>query len=425
MGHGLECPEADQEVAVRPRRFVTIFYTAFTDGVPRTAHHGVVMKTNYAFLFGAFAALALPVSAKQDPKPAADPKPGNKVQIAILLDTSNSMDGLIEQAKSQLWKVVNTFTDAKRDGETPFVEVALYEYGNSGLSIANQYVRLVEPLGRDLDELSRELFALKTNGGEEYCGAVIQRSLSDLDWDASKDTYKAIFIAGNEPFTQGSVDVRQACKDALAKGVVVNTIHCGNREAGISGSWHDGAALAEGKFLIIDQDKAVAAIPAPQDKEIADLGVELNKTYLGYGKKREEAKMKQQAADKDAEAQAPAGANVERAISKAGKNYENSSWDLVDAIREKKLNPAEIPAADLPAEMKDLKPEERAAFIEKAANQRAAIQKKIGELSGAREEFIRKEREKRATAKGGKTLDEAMVETTREQASKVGYVFGE
>jgi len=29
------------------------------------------------------------------------------VQIALLLDTSNSMDGLIHQAQTQLWKIVN------------------------------------------------------------------------------------------------------------------------------------------------------------------------------------------------------------------------------------------------------------------------------------------------------------------------------
>jgi len=28
------------------------------------------------------------------------------VQLALLLDTSNSMDGLIDQAKTQLWKIV-------------------------------------------------------------------------------------------------------------------------------------------------------------------------------------------------------------------------------------------------------------------------------------------------------------------------------
>ena len=35
------------------------------------------------------------------------------VKIALLLDTSNSMDGLINQAKAQLWDIVNEFTHAK------------------------------------------------------------------------------------------------------------------------------------------------------------------------------------------------------------------------------------------------------------------------------------------------------------------------
>src|SRR5688572_617186 len=119
-------------------------------------------------------------TSKVDPAPAQD-----KIQIALLLDTSNSMDGLIDQARTQLWKVVNTFVDARRDGAAPFVEVALYEYGNNSLHVANNYIRQIEPLSRDLDELSRELFALKTNGGEEYSGAVIQRALADLSWDPS------------------------------------------------------------------------------------------------------------------------------------------------------------------------------------------------------------------------------------------------
>ena len=43
--------------------------------------------------------------AKEDSKPA-----NNMVRIALLLDTSNSMDGLINQAKAQLWDIVNKFT---------------------------------------------------------------------------------------------------------------------------------------------------------------------------------------------------------------------------------------------------------------------------------------------------------------------------
>lgn len=378
------------------------------------------MKTKFLILIGLLTAAQL--HAKTAP-PVDSAPPQNRVQIALLLDTSGSMDGLIDQARTQLWKVVNTFADARRDGTAPFVEVALYEYGNNALHVANNYIRQVQPLTRDLDELSRQLFALKTNGGEEYCGAVIQRALADLAWDPSEKTYKAIFIAGNEPFTQGSIDARQACTDALAKRVIVNTIHCGPRDAGISGSWHDGAALAEGKFMIIDQDRAVAHIDAPQDKAISDLSHKLNKTYLGYGKHWSASAANQLRADQDAAANAKDGAQVQRAVTKASSNYSNGTWDLVDAVREKKIDPAKVPAAELPAEMRQLKPEDRAAFIEKSADERAEIQSHIKELNEQREAHVAAEQKKQATA-GPQTLDEALVETTREQASQNGYVFG-
>ncbi|MGC4015756.1 MAG: VWA domain-containing protein [Luteolibacter sp.] len=365
-----------------------------------------------------------PLQGRESGPPETDSPPvKNRVQIALLLDTSNSMDGLIDQAKTQLWKVVNTFTDAKRDGEAPRVEVALYEYGNNSLSVDNQWVRQVQPLSGDLDSISKSLFSLRTNGGEEYCGAVIQRSLSDLRWDDSKDTYKVIFIAGNEPFTQGPVDARKACKAALEKGVTINTIHCGSREEGMAGSWHDGAALGGGKFMVINQDRAVVSISAPQDKQISDLGIELNKTYLGYGKERVGGAARQQEADGDAAANAKSGAGVNRAVTKAGGNYRNGSWDLVDATRDKAVDPAKIADADLPEAMRGMKPEDRAAYIEKAAKERAAIQEKIIALNREREAFVAEEMKKQAT-KGDKTLDEALVETTREQAGTRGYTFG-
>ena len=119
----------------------------------------------------------------------------------------------------------------------------------------------------------------ETGGIEKiaHCGAVIQRALSDLTWDTNPKTYKAIFIAGNEPFTQGPVEPRQVCREGYSKGIIINTIHCGSRDAGVSGSWNDGAALGGGKFLIIDQDRADYHIDKPQDKKISDLGIELNK----------------------------------------------------------------------------------------------------------------------------------------------------
>lgn len=409
------------------------FYSAFTDKGLWAGYEGTVMKAKTYLALGAITMFTAFVAAKPAPdpripeKPQVDPPPvdgqeKNRIQIAILLDTSNSMDGLIDQAKTQLWKIVNTFIDAKRDGRAPFVEVALYEYGNNGNAAGNDYIRLVSPMTRDLDALSKELFALKTNGGEEYCGAVVQRALGDLEWDPRESTYKVIFIAGNEAFTQGRVDARAACKEAFSKDIIVNTIHCGSRQEGISGAWHDGAALAGGEYLVIDQDKAVAHIDAPQDGKIAELSLKLNETYLGYGKRREEAAANQLTADKEASANAAAGADVQRAVTKASSNYSNAGWDLVDALREKKVDPATLAAEELPEAMRDLAPGERKEFIEKAGASRSRIQEEINTLNKQREEFVAAKLRESADG-GAQTLDQAMIEATRKQAAALGYEF--
>ena len=71
-----------------------------------------------------------------------DPKPEKKetIKVALLLDTSNSMDGLITQAKTQLWEIVNELSYAKYGQQKPNLEIALYEYGNSGLSSREGYI---------------------------------------------------------------------------------------------------------------------------------------------------------------------------------------------------------------------------------------------------------------------------------------------
>ncbi|NQT51287.1 VWA domain-containing protein, partial [bacterium] len=150
--------------------------------------------------------------------PVAKPARKPLIQLAILLDTSNSMDGLIAQAKTQLWKIVNEFISAKRGGQSPELHVALYEYGNNSISAGEAHIRMVLPLTTDLDKVSEELFALKTNGGQEYCGAVIQAATGSLAWSQDNGDLKVIFIAGNEPFTQGKVSYQTACKAAIAKG---------------------------------------------------------------------------------------------------------------------------------------------------------------------------------------------------------------
>ena len=293
------------------------------------------------------------------------------IQIALLLDTSNSMDGLIDQAKSQLWKVVNEFGTALVDGKAPEFHVALYEYGNSGIPSEKGYIRMILPLTDDLDAVSEKLFALKTNGGYEYCGKVIKAAAENLKWSKSDKDFKAIFIAGNEPFTQGDVDYRIACKAAVEKGIVVNTIFCGPYATGVSGKWKDGAALSDGKYMNIDQNQKAVHIEAPQDKEIEKLGTDLNKTYVPYGAKGKAGMENQKAQDKNASS-AGSGSNLQRQVCKASHNYNNDRWDLVDAIKKGTVKLEDIKEEDLPEEMRKMSMEEKKKYVEAKAAERGA-----------------------------------------------------
>src|SRR5688572_31096060 len=152
------------------------------------------------------------------------PAAGKKVQVAVLLDVSNSMDGLIEQAKAQLWNMVSVLGKATCNDVTPSVEIALYEYGRPSNDVQAGYVKQINSFTSDLDEVSRNLFRLTTNGGSEYCGHVMYTSLTKLDWDSNPDNYKVIFIAGNEDFLQGDISWTRACTEAMKKGVTINTI---------------------------------------------------------------------------------------------------------------------------------------------------------------------------------------------------------
>jgi len=342
------------------------------------------------------------------------------IQVAVLLDTSNSMDGLIDQARTQLWRVVNELATAKKDGLAPDLRVALYEYGNDSLPAAKGHIRRVLALTSDLDKVSEELWALKTNGGQEYCGHVIDEATKGLDWSASNGDLKMIFIAGNEEFTQGTVDFRESCRRAIAKGIVINTIFCGDKATGVSTHWKTGADLADGSFLAIDQNVKVADIPAPQDKDIAALGEQLNKTYIAYGKRGAEGAERQKAQDANVLAYAPS-ANVARQVAKTNSYYSNSYWDLVDAEKEGAVDLDKIDVKDLPAEMQKMTPAERKAHVEKMAKTRAELQAKIQKLDGERRRFIEAEQKKLPPAKD--TLDAAVVTAVRTSGTKKGYRF--
>ncbi len=345
---------------------------------------------------------------------APRPEPKQSIMLALLLDTSNSMDGLIDQAKSQLWKIVNELAKAKCDDNSrPQIKIALYEYGNNGLPATLGYIRQVTPLTSDLDLISEKLFSLRTNGGNEYCGQVIKTSLNELDWSGSRADLKMIFIAGNEPFTQGEIPYRTACALAKDKDVIVNTIFCGPYSEGVETEWKNGATLTGGSYMSIEQDRKTVYIATPYDDQIDALNSRLNSTYVYYGYSGESKKAQQELQDNNA-GYISRENKVERGIAKSSAVYSNSTWDLVDASKGDSKIIEKAKEEELPKEMKGMTIEQRKQYVAKKGEERAALQKQIQELAAKRQAYIDAN-----TTKEEKDamLDAAMLKSIKERAT--------
>ncbi len=271
----------------------------------------------------------------------------------------------------------------------------------------------------DLDRISESLFALTTNGGDEYCGAVIARAVESLAWSGSPDVLKVLYVAGNEPFDQGRVSYQASAERAVRKGIIVNTIFCGDLEEGVSGCWKDGAIRGEGRYLAIDQDVVVDDIVTPFDADIVRLGVELNATYVGYGREGEASKSRQAAQDRNAVAMGPAS-SVERSVAKAQEAYANEGWDLADAVRSGMVKLSAIKEEELPAEMRKMNVAEREKYVDGLVARRAELEGKINVLNEKRRAFVETEPVNRAQ---DTSLAQAILGSVKEQAERQGYTL--
>lgn len=350
-------------------------------------------------------------------------KTAPRIQVAILLDVSGSMDGLIEQAKLQLWNMVSVMGKAKCDDVTPAIEIALYEYGRSSNDARAGYIKQINPFSTDLDQISKDLFALKTNGGDEYCGHVMLTSLTDLNWDASKDSYKVIFIAGNEDFLQGSVSWTKACEEAKKKGVIVNTIYCGDKMQGVKEHWNLAMECGSGSYTNINHGAVIEDIPTPYDSALFTLNTRLNGTYIGYGSAGFENKSKQEAVDVMNFNSNKAAAAKRVAVKGKKDLYRNTSWDLVDAYVADSNFISRVDVQTLPDSLRKKTRKELKAIVQLKNTERGMIQQEIETLSLKRESFLASEKVKLATRSNDPTLESEVEKIIREQAKRYRMVI--
>jgi len=381
--------------------------------VPVPAHGSGVT----AVMVANAAVTAVPANVADDPSAElSEPAP---IDLALCLDTSSSMSGLIDAAKEKLWAIVN---ELGRASPRPILRVALLTYGNDGLSPEGGWVSLDVPFTEDLDLLAEHLFALTTNGGTELVGRVVSVAHGQLDWSEAGPGLRMIVVAGNESADQDQVvPALSAVAGATRRDVVVNAIYCGNPEDEIAPGWRDVAIAGHGHFACIDKDNGTVHVETPFDGPMAELSSALNATYLPYGQGGARASSNQIAQDSNAVGLNWAAA-AERAITKCSDVYSCASWDLVDASRGADFELADVAEADLPEALKDLSLEQRAAHLERLFAKRQVVQGQVNKLEAQRRAWLDDARAK-GLLSDESAFDRAVRDALRAQAIARGFSF--
>lgn len=336
-------------------------------------------------------------------------KKQSTIDIAIALDVSGSMSGLINAARHNLWTIVNEVAQAK---PSPKLRVALITLGNSDAR-ENDHVKVLSGLTSDLDSISEILFSLRTSGSNEYVYKAIDDATTQLAWSKDPKALKQIYVAGNESISQGGISrLNASLNKAQEERIFVNTIYCGGTGDGDAYAWKQAAEKAKGMFAAIDHNHGTVVVNSPYDERLRKLSEKLNRTYIGYGAKGRIGMQKQAAQDRLASSVAPS-LSAKRAVAKASKVYRNSNWDLVDRKNEGSL--ASVDKEDLPANLRKMSKDELNGFLETKRKEREEIKEEIRKLAKKRSAFVKEESKRKGYDKK-RSFGKALRKSIKRQA---------
>ena len=345
-----------------------------------------------------------------------------RLEIVFVLDTTGSMSGLIEGAKTKIWGIVN---GVMQDSQSSSVRIGLVAYRDRG----DEYLTQVLPLTEDLDKVYATLMSYEADGGgdtEEDVRTALAAGLNSAGWSpAMSDLSQVIFLVGDAPPHDDYDDAADTLDTAVAavrRGIIVNTVRCGLASE-TERVWRAIAHNGNGHYFSIAQNGGVQTIATPYDEEMSRLGNRLGATFVPFGFGWGAAGVARRAAlaaeaasvEQNVDARAPMVAKAERAMNKV-MNSKAYIGDLLQSIENGSVKLESVDPADLPADLQSLSPEERQAEVEKRLAARREIREQIMSLSKQRQVYLEDEQKRSKVRKDG--FDEVVSKTLKEQMAR-------
>ncbi len=375
------------------------------------------LASSLAFALLTFAVLG---GARAQGGPANERPERPVVELVFALDTTGSMGGLIAGAKQKIWSIVG---EVAQGNPSPELRVGLVAYRDRGDAYTTQHVDLTS----DMDQVFETLMGYTAAGGgdgPEDVNAALQVALERMSWTKGERVLRTVFLVGDAPphmDYQDGVLYPELCKRARQRGIFLSAVRAGT-DGDTERVWKHIAELGDGRYFAIEQSGGMVAVHSPYDDELGRLARELDDTRVVYGgkAKRDAVRRKKAAAARRAETLSASTA-ADRATFNAAKAAAPAEVDddLVDAVASRGAGAlAEVPAADLPEEVRALPPAARPGYIAGKKEQRSQIQARIRELSAKRSAHVRQELERQGHSPA-RSLDSNVVEAVREQMDSV------
>ena len=363
-----------------------------------------------------------------DPIPFAHivaPDTSPKVNVVFVLDTTGSMSGLIQTAKDKIWSIATTMASAQ---PTPELRIGLVAYRDRG----DQYVTKVVDLSEDLDSVYAALMDFQADGGgdaPESVNKALYDAVHNSSWSQDSQAYQVVFLVGDAPphmDYQDEVQYPQIVAAAIEKGIVINTIQCGDIPATAS-PWTQIASLGHGMFFQVEQSGSAVVLTTPFDAEIAELSLRLDDTRLYFGTAEEKEKMARKVvATAKLHKRSSIESRARRAafnLSAGGKINLLGENELVDGIVSGTVKLDELDAAELPEALQPMARAEQEAYIAQLAGERAKVRRQMRELTANRDSYILRKVEEAGGFKD--SLDQKIYDAVSEQAGIAGLEYNE
>jgi hypothetical protein len=338
---------------------------------------------------GALLALAGPAQARQAGE-VGPVGPVGQVELVLVLDTTGSMGGLIERAKSELWGIVDQLS---ANDPNASIRLGLVGFRDRG----DAYVTQVFDLSADIDAAYQKLVSFRAEGGgdtPESVNAALAEAVGQIAWTGGVDTRRAIVLAGDAPPHMDYADDvpwSQSAGDARSRGIAIHAIQCGGN-AETREVWQQIARVGGGTYGAIASNPDAAA-GSPWDEQLAALNRALAGTVVPFGNSVTRDRVRA-AVDLTKATDAATAASRVSFLGRRGEAATAEDGDLVRGLQRGDVAWDDLDAESLPEHLRGLTAEELKQYLEDQLGRRRGLLSEVAYYANQRDAYLEQQRSK-------------------------------